>query len=96
MKTRDVKISFLNDVGEKITKLKYKLYDENGKVLQDNDGYSGWNEYRLPLGKYYVEIYDVPDEYFLNSNRYDIDLTKEGDMVKLEIKVDSLEAFLNN
>lgn len=96
VKTRDVKISFLNDAGEKVTELKYKLYNEDGKVLQDNDGYSGWNEYRLPLGKYYVEIYDVPDEYFLNSNRYDIDLTKEGDMIELEIKVDSLEAFLNN
>lgn len=96
VRTRDVKISFLNDSNEVITKLKYKLYDENGKVLQDNDGYSGWNEYRLPLGKYYVEIYDVPDEYFLNSNRYDIDLTEEGDMIKIEIKIDSLESFLNN
>ncbi|MBO5477097.1 MAG: thioester domain-containing protein [Clostridia bacterium] len=94
--TRDVKISFVNSEGETIDKLKYKLYDETGKILQDNDGYSGWNEYRLPLGKYYVEIYDVPDEYFLNSNRYEIDLSEEGDMVKIDIEIDSLEDFLIN
>lgn len=94
--TRDVKITFTNGDGEKIDDIKYRLYNEAGKVLQDNDGYSGWNEYRLPLGKYYVEIYDVPDKYFLNSNRYDINLTEKGDMIKIDIKIDSLEAFLNN
>ena len=96
VETGDVAISFKNSEGELITDLKYKLYNESGKVLQDNDGYSGRDEYRLPLGKYYVEIYDVPDEYFLNSNRYDIDLVEKNKMIEIDIQIDSLEAFLNN
>lgn len=96
VETGDVAISFKNAKGELLSEVKYKLYDESGKLLQDNDGYSGRDEYRLPIGKYYVEIYDVPDEYLLNFNRYDIDIVEKNKMIEIDIEIDSLESFLDN
>lgn len=94
VKVGTVKISFKDTEGNEVQGVKYRLYSELGDVLQDIDGYSKWNTYSLPVGKYYIEQYEVPDNYFLNSTRYDINITKEGESVEVEIINESLDSLL--
>lgn len=90
----DLKLNFKDGEGNEVYGIKYKLYNEAEKLLQDVDGYSKSNEFRLPLGKYYIEIYDVPKDYLLNQNRYEANLVSDDDSVSLDINIDSLDSFL--
>ena len=89
-----VKIEFKDTEGETVHDVKYKLYSEQGDLLQDIDGFSDWNTFGLPLGKYYIEQYEVPNNYFLNSNRYEINIIEPDETVNIEVINESLDSLL--
>ena len=43
----------------------------------------------LPVGKYYIEVYDVPEKYFLENSNREFEITKDAE-TDLEIIFDSL------
>ena len=79
-------INFIDYDGNNIDGVKYRVYDENNRLIQDFD-----RDYKfeLPVGKYYVEIYDVPEGYFINGEKIDLEIVK-GQQNVLNIEADSL------
>lgn len=64
-------IWFNSESEEVIDGVSFKLYTEDGKLIEDADGYSNYYEYKLPVGKYYVEVYDIPKDHFLENKKYE-------------------------
>ena len=91
--TAKLDIDFKNQKGEEITGTKYYIYDENGNLIQNITGFAGKNIHELPLGKYYVQQYSTDSIYLVNSNKYEVELNKKGETVKLEITNDSLSSL---
>ena len=78
-------IKFFNTQQEDIENVSYRIYDENGQMLQDVDGFSNNNTpICLPIGKYYIQQYDVPDGYIINQTKYELNITGEE---KIEINI---------
>ena len=83
-------IDFVNEKGEEITGTNYYIYDEQGNVIQDVDGFGGKNIIELPLGKYYVQQYKTDSDYFVNNNKYEVTLAEKEKEVTIKIQNDSI------
>lgn len=83
----NIDINFKNYDGENLSGIKYYIYDENNQFIQDIDISNG--VYELPVGKYYIKIYEIPDGYFINGEKFDFEVVKDKENV-LDIEVDSL------
>lgn len=84
-----IDINFKNYNGEILDGIKYCIYDENDNLIQDIDANNGVYNFDLPVGKYYIKIYEIPDGYFINGERFDFEIiTKQKN--ELNIQVDSL------
>ena len=79
-------INFIDYNGNNIEGVKYYVYDENNKLIQDFDRDYVFD---LPVGKYYIKIYEIPDGYFINGDKFDFEIVKDQQNV-LNIQVDSL------
>ena len=84
-------IKFFNTKQEDIENVSYRIYGENGNVLQDVDGFSNNNTpICLPIGKYYIQQYDAPDGYIINQTKYELNITGEEEKVEINIVNDSI------
>ena len=84
-------IKFFNTKQEDIENVSYRIYGENGNVLQDVDGFSNNNTpICLPIGKYYIQQYDAPDGYIINQTKYELNITGEKEKVEINIVNDSI------
>ncbi len=85
-------IDFLNTKGEEIKSgYKYKIYNQDGKLIHDvNGAFKKDEKWTLPLGKYYVQEYKIGDKYLLNNNKYEVNITKKDEEVNLKIINESL------
>ena len=84
-----IDINFKNYNGENLDGIKYYIYDENDKLIQDIDANNDVYDFELPVGKYYIKIYEIPDGYFINGERFDFEIIKKQKN-ELNIQVDSL------
>lgn len=83
-------IKFQTDNNEIVDKVSYYIYDENDTLLQNIDGFSSDFEILLPEGKYYIKVYDIPEDYFLDGNIHEFEVIKGQDTL-LELNMDSLK-----
>ena len=84
-------IKFFNTKQEDIENVSYRIYGENGQMLQDVDGFSNNNTpICLPIGKYYIQQYDAPDGYIINQTKYELNITGEEEKVEINIVNDSI------
>ena len=83
-------IDFVNEKGEEITGTNYYIYDEQGNMIQDVDGFGGKNIIELPLGKYYIQQYKTDTDYFVNNNKYEVNLAEKEKEVTIKIQNDSI------
>ena len=84
-----IDINFKNYNGEILKGIKYYIYDENDKFIQDIDANDGIYDFDLPVGKYYIKIYEIPDGYFINGERFDFEVIKNKKN-ELNVQVDTL------
>lgn len=84
-----VDINFKNYNGEILKGIKYYIYDENDMFIQDIDANDGVYDFDLPVGKYYIKIYEIPKGYFINGERFDFEVIKNKKN-ELNIQVDTL------
>lgn len=83
-----VNINFITEEGKPIENVKYRIYDED-KLIQEIEGYDYQYEFSLPVGKYHIEIYDLPDKCFLEDKIYEFEINS-NQVVDLNIYMDSL------
>lgn len=69
--------------------ISYYIYDENKQLIQDIDGFASEYEFYLKTGKYYVEIYDKPDGYFIENNIHEFEV-KNNEETSVNIIFDSI------
>lgn len=81
-------VNFKDDKGEKLSGIKYYIYDENDQFIQDI-GSNGIYKFDLPVGKYYIKLYEIPDGYFINGEKFEFEITKNNDSA-LDILVEHL------
>lgn len=89
MSMGNVNISFKTASEESVEEISYYIYDENDKLIQDINGFSTNYEFNLPVGKYYIKIYDTPKDYFISS-KHEFEV-KENETTDLSLTVDSLK-----
>ena len=93
----DVYINFLNADNEEIKNISYYIYDENGEIVQNIDGFSkNGSSISLPAGKYYVQQYDAPSGYIINQTKYELNITGEEEEIELNITNDSIYSLTKN
>ncbi len=93
----DVYINFLNADNEEIKNISYYIYDENGEIVQNIDGFSkNGSSISLPAGKYYVQQYDAPSGYIINQTKYELNITGEEEKIELNITNDSIYSLTKN
>lgn len=85
----DIDINFKNYDGEILSGIKYYIYDENDQFIQDIDESAGIYDFNLPVGKYYIKIYEIPDGYFIDGEKFEFEVEENKENV-LDIPVDSL------
>lgn len=85
-------VNFFNTKGEEIKSgYKYKIYNQDGKIIHDvNGAFKKDEKWSLPVGRYYVQEYKISDEYLLNNNLYEANITKKDEEVRLNIINESL------
>ena len=81
-------VNFKDDEGEEISGVKYYIYDENDQFIQDIDS-NGIYDFDLPVGKYYIKLYEIPDGYFINGEKFEFEITKNNESV-IDILVEHL------
>ena len=84
-----IDINFKNYDDEILSGIKYYIYDENDQLIQDIVARKEGYDFDLPVGKYYIKIYEIPDGYFINGEKFDFEIVKNKENV-LDIQVDSL------
>lgn len=89
LKSGSVKVSFLDDNKDIVSGISYYLYDAKDQKLIDIDGYGAEDEYVLPVGKYYIKIYDLPEDYFPNAETFEFEIT-ENETYEVNVHMDSL------
>lgn len=82
-------INFLNSENERLYGTKYYILNEEKEVIWDITGFDLTN-ITLPIGKYYIREYEAPNNYFLNLNEYEINITKNEEEVTLNVLHDKL------
>ncbi len=82
-------INFLNSENEELYGAKYYILNEQKQVIWDITGFE-LDNIILPVGKYYIIEYEAPDKYFLNLNEYEVNITKDGEDVTLNVLHDKL------
>ena len=85
----NVNLNFKTEDGSDVEIVSYKIYDENHHLIQDMKNSGAEYGFVLPVGKYYIEVYDVPEKYFLENSNREFEITKDAE-TDLEIIFDSL------
>ncbi len=86
----NLEINFYSDNEDIIEGVCYRIYDEKGQLIQDIEGYAAINEFSLPVGNYEIEVYEIPEKYFIDGYKYKVEI-KDQDEAKLNIHLDSLK-----
>jgi len=60
---------------ETIYNVKYKIYGEDDTLISD---YSGPLELDLPVGKYYIKVYSLPQGYFYSDKKIEFEIKKDN------------------
>lgn len=92
LKSGSTKISFLDDNKNVVSGVSYYVYDHKDQKLIDIDGYGAEDEFVLPVGKYYIKIYDVPEDYFPNGETFEFEIT-ENETYEVNVHMDSLKGL---
>lgn len=83
-------VSFITGKDKIVSDVYFRIYDEEGTLIEDCDGYATEYEFALPVGKYTIELYKTPKGYFFKDTNLDFEITK-GEINNLVITADSLE-----
>lgn len=86
----NVNISFVSDEGEPIEGVKYYIYYDEDVFIQDINGFDYQYKILLPIGKYYIEVYELPDKSFLEESIYNFEITPNGEC-NIVINMDTLK-----
>ena len=70
-------IWFDSEYEEVVSDVSFRLYTEDGKLIEDVEGYTDYYEFKLPVGKYYMEIYSLPKNHFLDAKEYEFEVVKD-------------------
>ncbi len=81
-------VNFKDDEGKEISGIKYYIYDENDQFIQDIDSNEIY-DFDLPVGKYYIKLYEIPDGYFINGENFEFEITKSNEST-IDIPVEHL------
>ena len=92
LKSGSTKISFLDDNNNIVSGISYYVYNIKDQKLIDVDGYGAEDEFVLPVGKYYIKIYDVPQDYFPNGETFEFEIT-ENETYEVNVHMDSLKGL---
>lgn len=84
-----VNIKFIAEDGKPIENVKYRIYYNDTELIQDVEGFDYQYEFSLPIGKYHIEVYDLPDKCFLEEKTYGFEINS-NQIVDLNIYIDSL------
>lgn len=82
-------ISLKTQINNKVEGISYYIYDENGNLIQDVDGFTSEYEFYLKTGKYFIEIYDIPDGYFIENRKHEFKVEKD-EAIDVNIILDSI------
>ncbi len=85
----NLEVNFYSDNEETLDGVCYRIYDEKGQLIQDIEGHAAINEFSLPVGNYEVEVYEIPEKYFIDGYKYKVEI-KDQDVFKLNVHLDSL------
>lgn len=84
-----IEINFKNYNGDNLWGIKYNIYDEKGNLIQKVDVDDCLYNYKLPYGKYYIEIYEMPDGYFVEKSKFDFEVNNQNQNV-LNVEIDTV------
>lgn len=82
-------VSFVMGNKKLLDGVRFYIYDEEGTLIEDADGYATDYEFALPVGKYNLEIYYEPKGYFFKDKAVYFEV-KKGEHTTLEITVESI------
>lgn len=85
-------VNFYSDRTEFVEDVKFKLYDSQGKLYGDFDGFEKEYTIELPEGRYTLDVYDMPDGYFLDNTKIDVQVTNNTSTT-LRTHMDSTEGL---
>lgn len=82
-------VSFVTGNNKLLEGVKFYIYDSEGTLIEDADGYADDYEFALPVGKYTLEMYYEPKGYFFKDKVIDFEI-KKGEYTTLEILAESV------
>ena len=82
-------VCFVGKNNNHIDDISFYIYDENDIVVEVANGYATDYEFALPVGKYSLEVYYQPKDYFIKDKTIEFEV-KKGEYTNLEILAESL------
>lgn len=83
-------VSFVTGKNRLLEDVYFNIYDEQGTLIENADGYETKYQFALPVGRYTLEMYSYPKGYFFKETSKEFEITK-GENTDVTVLAESVE-----